>query len=101
AGREDLALIVFKGRAMERVRSRPAEHVDLAAGRAAVFGRQNTLRDLDFRDGFDAHHADLILTAVGSGSSRLGIGDSVRPVNRDRGSTFGDAVQPDVAAAGN
>src|SRR5207244_4362962 len=59
-GGEYLTLVVLECRSMEIIRARTADHIDLSADRAPVLRRQDALGDLHFRDGLDAHNADLI-----------------------------------------
>src|SRR5215468_8011883 len=78
-----------------------ADHVDLAAGGTAEFGRQNALDDLDLRNGLNAHHTDLILSSIGSSSPRFRVGNSIGAVYGNCRATLRNTVQPDVAAPGN
>ncbi len=61
---EPLVLKVVEHGAVERIGARAADHVDLAAGDAAIFGRQHAFDDLYLSDRVDAHDRNLVLTAV-------------------------------------
>src|SRR4051812_1227057 len=83
---------------MESIGAGTRNQIDLPPSRTTVFGRQNSFNHLDFRNGLDAHDADLILSAIRVNPPRLIVGSSVSAINGDGGSSLCDAIQPDITA---
>ena len=94
-----LVLTAVERRAVKDVGARAADHVDLAAGHAAVLRRQHALDDLHFGDRVEAHHRDLILAAVLRERARLGIRVRLGAVHRQAGAASRDAVHLHHAVA--
>src|SRR5215510_3561096 len=92
-------LEILEYRAVKLVRARSRDHVDLAANRPAVLGREDAFDDLHFGDRLHAQDLDLVLAAVVAKAAVLGVGLRAGAVDVDSTPAVADAVHAEGPAA--